>query len=236
MLTEEIKKSFPKKTRCKFEIRAIAGTEGRIIADRLLTALKLGGLDAGIVETAHAPREGILIESDHKHAGAALALQSALLAVKTEAQLLVHRTSQANVVVLHMGGEANAVKTPEAKSIVLVVEDDPELRGFVTMVLEREGFKVVEAGDAIQADEVWARTPNIEAMVADLWMPGLSGFDLAVLLRFRKPDLKVIFVSGLDPHPTGKEVELMANAPLLKKPFAREELVAAVRRALGKEQ
>jgi two-component system cell cycle sensor histidine kinase/response regulator CckA len=114
-----------------------------------------------------------------------------------------------------------------------MVDDEHEARALMAVILEREGFRIIEAADAVEADKQWHRVGKIDLLLTDLWMPGLSGFDLAVLMRYRQPELKVVFVSGLNPRPTTKEFGLMANAPLLTKPFTREQLISAVRQALN---
>jgi hypothetical protein len=103
VLAEQLQKSFKGKSRAKLEIRAVAGTEGRATADRLLASLRLGGLDAEIVEVPMSPREEILVECSHDTAGTALSLQSAFLAAGTPVQLLVHNKAKPRTIVLHLG-------------------------------------------------------------------------------------------------------------------------------------
>lgn len=103
-LAEQIKKAFETRARCKIEIRATKSGEGNSAANRLLHALRAGGLEATIItgDTA-APPSALLIESAHEFAGQALALQSAFKGAGLEAQLLVHRKSDPDCIVLHLG-------------------------------------------------------------------------------------------------------------------------------------
>src|SRR5688500_18870804 len=101
---------------------------------------------------------------------------------------------------------------------ILVVEDEHDMRALLAFLLEKEGFHVVEAADAIEADRQWMRHPKIDLAIIDIWLPGMSGIDFAALLRFRRSDVKIIFISGMNPKPTEENFKQM-SAPLLTKPF-----------------
>jgi hypothetical protein len=107
VLAEHIKKSVRGKAKCKIEIRTVAGAKGRQTAERLSATLRLGGLEAEIIETGSSPRGDILIETSPECANTALSLQSAFLAWGAQAQLLVHQKSAPRTVVLHIGEQAS---------------------------------------------------------------------------------------------------------------------------------
>jgi CheY-like chemotaxis protein len=110
---------------------------------------------------------------------------------------------------------------------VLVVEDDPDIRECVKLILEDEGFAVVTAANGVEAEEELARIGCPCVMLLDLMMPVMSGWELLEHLRKNgslKRGLHVVVVSasstkGLDPA-----VDVMA------KPVRLDQLIAAVRR------
>jgi hypothetical protein len=106
VLAEQIKRTFPRKTGFKIEIRAVADSQGRAVAERLLASLRLGGLNAELVEGPAPPREDILIETSHEMAGLALTLQSAFISARIPVQLLVQKKPKPKVIVLHVGSLA----------------------------------------------------------------------------------------------------------------------------------
>ena len=111
---------------------------------------------------------------------------------------------------------------------VLLVEDDPEVRGLFSRFLERAGYTVIEAADGRDALEIFeARHDDIDLVITDVVMPNVSGPALTTAIRARRPDVKVLFVSGY-----ADELEAgIAHAPhtvLLHKPVTRQILVDQV--------
>lgn len=83
------------------------------------------------------------------------------------------------------------------RPVVLLVEDEPLLRFFVSDVLDDEGFEVIETGNAEEA-LAWLDVHNdVRAILTDIQMPGrLNGLDLAALVRHRWPGILILIVSG----------------------------------------
>ena len=110
----------------------------------------------------------------------------------------------------------------------------PDVRHFAATVLRAGGYQVLEAGSAEQALAVAAEHRGvIDVALTDIVMPGMSGRDLAPLLRARRPSLRILFMSG---HTDDPRVERSARehpASFLAKPFGPGDLLAAVRRALS---
>jgi signal transduction histidine kinase len=111
---------------------------------------------------------------------------------------------------------------------ILLVEDDPEVRGLFSRFLERAGYTVIEAADGRDALETFdSRGAEIDLVITDVVMPNISGPALTSALRARRPDVKVLFVSGYaDELDAG-----IAHAPqtvLLHKPITRQFLVDQV--------
>ena len=123
---------------------------------------------------------------------------------------------------------------PRGTETILVVEDEPSLRLLNRIVLERQGYQVLEAAHGVEALEVWERhAGRIHLLLTDLVMPeGLSGLELAARLRKRSPDLPVIFTSGYSAEMAGRELSLEPGQYFLQKPTPLPELLETLRRCL----
>jgi CheY-like chemotaxis protein len=112
---------------------------------------------------------------------------------------------------------------------ILVVDDDPDVRGFIVEALEEQGYIVREAADGREGiAEIDREAPDL--IVLDFIMPGLSGADVARHARDRRPDQPILFVSGYSETDAVKRTA--PDAPLLAKPFRADALHKAVRAAL----
>lgn len=117
---------------------------------------------------------------------------------------------------------------------VLVAEDEETVRRFVRIVLEKEGFRVLEAENGMDALAVFeAAVPAPDVLLTDVVMPQMGGKELATRLVAAQPGLKVIFMSGFV-----RDSELLEGlndrrAPFLQKPFDIEELARIVRAAVA---
>jgi DNA-binding response OmpR family regulator len=111
---------------------------------------------------------------------------------------------------------------------VLVVEDDPAIRRLVTMVLQRQGYRVETAADGLEA-VIKLGVTDYDVIVLDLMMPNLDGFTFMSTLAENDPERlrKVIVTSAASP---GVIRERMRGAPftLLPKPFDIRELIERV--------
>jgi PAS domain S-box-containing protein len=115
---------------------------------------------------------------------------------------------------------------------VLVVEDRQVVRELTRDVLESAGFDVIAvAGGREALDEVAASQP-FDLLLTDVVMPEMSGPELAVKLRAKRPDLPVLYMSGYtDDVLSAHELAQDATA-FLRKPFGNAELVTAARTLL----
>ncbi|GJD87592.1 Sensor histidine kinase RcsC [Methylobacterium hispanicum] len=105
---------------------------------------------------------------------------------------------------------------------VLVVDDDPEVRHVTASFIRRFGYREVEAESGAAAVGILERE-TFDLVVADLAMPGMSGVDLANLVRTRWPDLPLLILTG---H--AEAVEIPEDLPVLAKPFQSAELARRV--------
>ncbi|MEO6525638.1 MAG: PAS domain-containing protein [Gemmatimonadaceae bacterium] len=117
---------------------------------------------------------------------------------------------------------------------ILVVEDEPSVRGVVCAVLERHGYRVLEAGSAAAALVRWEeRTEPIDLLLTDLVMPGgMSGAELGQALLARQSDLRIIYTSGYSHDVVTRQLDLAPGRNFLQKPCSMHELAATVRRRL----
>jgi CheY-like chemotaxis protein len=111
---------------------------------------------------------------------------------------------------------------------VLVVEDEPAVRGVIRTVLEEAGYSVVEAGSGDSAmDALRSTDPGIHLLLTDIVLPGSSGRDVARSAVEARPDLPVVFMSGY------RDSVLGPDSWFLEKPFTADALLDVVARALG---
>lgn len=129
----------------------------------------------------------------------------------------------------------NAQPAPQAPPpLVYVVDDDDAVRDSLQLLLEAEGYAVSAygRGDAFLADCDPARAG---ALVLDLNMPGLSGFEVMSELAARRVRLPTVVVSGWLPADAGARRQVIAAGAraLIEKPFDTRRLVTAVGAAMG---
>lgn len=117
---------------------------------------------------------------------------------------------------------------------VLLAEDDRSLRRLLEVVLERAGYKVIPAGDGLEAMKL-ALSTRIDIVVTDATMPNLSGHEFCRFLRNSQTlaHLPVILLSGQDRREQ-KENEELVDA-FLAKPVSGEDLVACIEKLLARK-
>lgn len=124
-------------------------------------------------------------------------------------------------------------KMPVGTETILLVEDEPELRGLASMILRQSGYKVLEAADGNSALQlIEGKLGTVDLVLTDLVMPHLGGVELAQELRQREPKLRVLYMSG---YTDGCVAELHNHDPrarLLQKPFMADTLAQTVREVL----
>jgi CheY-like chemotaxis protein len=126
--------------------------------------------------------------------------------------------------------EPISASVPMAPQSVLVIDDDPDVRGFVVAALEEQGYRVRQASNGRDGlASIEQETPDL--VVLDFIMPGLSGADVARQILDKRPDQPILFVSGYSETDAVKRTA--PEAPLLAKPFRAEALQKAVRGALS---
>jgi CheY-like chemotaxis protein len=115
---------------------------------------------------------------------------------------------------------------------VLVVEDEPVIRGLVRGMLERSGFTVLDAGNGDDAILLAATGTRIDLLLTDVVMPSMSGCALAERLQAMLPLLRVLFTSGYSACALREHGMLDHDSRILEKPYAADTLRQSVRDAL----
>jgi CheY-like chemotaxis protein len=133
--------------------------------------------------------------------------------------------------------EAGDTDTPLApasrKGLVLVVDDEADIRTIMAEVLELQGYTVLQAADAPQAlRQLQHARPDM--LVTDIGLPdGMNGRQLADQVRVQWPQLPVLMVTGYAESTVMKNETLPAQMELLTKPFAMHALVGKVEAMLA---
>ena len=130
--------------------------------------------------------------------------------------------------------EATAADAPTENVLVLLVEDQAEVRNVVRNHLAALGCHVLEAESGHEAADMIERVPAIGAVLSDVIMPGgMDGFALARFVRRLRPNLPLLLMSGYSEQQCPRPADLMTT--VLPKPFSREQLGRALRAALGRD-
>lgn len=118
----------------------------------------------------------------------------------------------------------------EEKSTILLVDDDADTRASMLRVLEKKGYRVLDADGPERATET-AREhgDEIDVVVLDVIMPGMSGISVADRLQDAIDDLRILYVSGYIEGELPERHETPGRSAFLQKPFTVEQLLAEVR-------
>jgi len=125
------------------------------------------------------------------------------------------------------GNGLHSALPPEQHRSVLLVEDDPSLRRYLEVVLERAGHNVVPACDGLEAMKVLL-TAKVDVVVTDALMPNLDGYELCRFVRNSEQlvHLPIILLSALDPKNSTDQSEQVDA--FLAKPVSPEDLLACI--------
>ena len=116
---------------------------------------------------------------------------------------------------------------------VLVVEDDPALRGLTARILQANGYNVLTASNGVEALEVaMAYSGPIDMVATDVVMPKMGGRALVERLMETREDIKVLFMSGYTSDEVIRLGVLNGRTAFLQKPFASNRFVSIVRDVL----
>ncbi|MCP4621206.1 MAG: PAS domain S-box protein [Bradyrhizobium sp.] len=116
---------------------------------------------------------------------------------------------------------------------ILCVEDDLDVRQFVTIQLESLGYKAVVAANAAEALAIAGRGTPFDLLFTDIVMPGsMNGRQLAERMMAERPSLRVLFTSGYAHGAMHAQGRVGQGIPMLTKPYRKAELARMLRRCL----
>jgi len=125
---------------------------------------------------------------------------------------------------------------PRGSEIVLLVEDDPSVRGLAARVLGEQGYTVLEAADGEEAMHI-AHKPiikEIHLLLTDVVMPHMGGKELVERFKALYPSVKILFISGYTDTAVTLQALLASDFPFLQKPFSPIALAKKVREVLDR--
>jgi PAS domain S-box-containing protein len=126
-------------------------------------------------------------------------------------------------------GHVAAATATQHGETVLVVEDEPVVRGLIVEVLNDLGYNAMEAADGPSGLEILQSRRKIDLLVTDIGLPGLNGRQVADAARTLRKDLKVLFMTGYAENAALAAGFLEPGMAMITKPFAMEVLAARIR-------
>jgi signal transduction histidine kinase/ActR/RegA family two-component response regulator len=120
----------------------------------------------------------------------------------------------------------------EAVERIMIAEDQEALRHLVSRILEKQGFLVTVAANGVEALQLFEEGEEIDLLLSDVVMPGMSGLDLARRVRERRPDLPVILMSGHIPDEQDRKTIEQGSMAFIGKPFSADILLQQVQAQL----
>jgi len=121
---------------------------------------------------------------------------------------------------------------PDGKESVLVVEDDPALRGLACTLLRQRGYQVRESADALDALRLLGKDWAFDLVVSDVVMPRMNGKDLCDQIKRRAPKTRVLLMSGYTDDALVQNGVLTNELAFLEKPFSPGQFARKVREVL----
>ena len=144
----------------------------------------------------------------------------------TTVRLLLPRSTQPVVTHSDMPGTE---ETPQSDRLILVLEDEADVRQTLCEQLHQLGYITLEAETGQQALQLLEASPDIEMFISDLMLPGeLSGAEVINHVRVHFPHLPLLLMSGQDLRPAHNPA--LPDVELLRKPFTRAQLAQALRK------
>ena len=114
---------------------------------------------------------------------------------------------------------------------ILIIDDEEQIRSMLRLMLERDGYEVVEAPDGIEGIKAYRQKPA-DLIITDLIMPNKDGIGMIIELQKEFPDVKIIAMSGgglNKPEGYLKGAKKLGAACTLTKPIDREKMLRAVK-------
>jgi CheY-like chemotaxis protein len=123
-------------------------------------------------------------------------------------------------------------RSPGFMPVILVVEDDPDIRDLLTMLLEGEGYSIVEAADGQDA-LMLALGREVDLVLLDIAMPRLTGTEFCLAYRNRGGHAPVVLITAAENEAVAAAVETCGAVGHIRKPFDLEQVLVVVERYAG---
>ena len=134
-----------------------------------------------------------------------------------------------------LGERVEVKEIPRGTETILVVEDEEEVRKLAVRILERQGYKVLEASQGLDAFLIAEKYEDlIHLLVSDVVMPKISGRELADRIAEIRPEIKVLYMSGYTDNAIVHHGVLGEGMEFIQKPFTVDGLIRKVREVLDK--
>jgi DNA-binding NtrC family response regulator len=118
------------------------------------------------------------------------------------------------------------IKDKKSKK-VLIVDDNDNFRRFILRVLIKEYENVYEAKDASTALDIFEKE-NFDLIILDIFIPKMSGIDLAKKILSKNENVKFIIISGYTDNIDDAPDDVKKNSIFLQKPFTPQKLIEAI--------
>jgi DNA-binding NtrC family response regulator len=117
---------------------------------------------------------------------------------------------------------------------ILIIDDEPQIRSMLRLMLERVGYEVIEAADGMEGIRQYRDNPA-DVIITDLIMPNKDGIGMIIELKKEFPQIKIIAMSGGGVNrPEGylDGAKKLGASRTLTKPIDRDEMMSAVKETL----
>ena len=118
---------------------------------------------------------------------------------------------------------------------VLVVEDEPVVRGVIVEMLQDQGFRTLQAADGPSGLRILRLNERIDLLITDVGLPGMNGRQLADQARETRPDLKILFITGYAENVAIANGFLQPGMEMITKPFDLDNLSQRIRQMVSEE-
>ena len=116
-------------------------------------------------------------------------------------------------------------------ALILIIDDEPQIRSMLKLMLERDGYEVAEAPDGVEGIRIYRQNPA-DLIITDLIMPNKDGIGVIIDLKKEFPNVKIIAMSGgglNKPEGYLKGAKKLGAACTLTKPIDRGEMLRAIK-------
>ncbi len=125
-----------------------------------------------------------------------------------------------------------SVSLQRGSEVILVAEDDEEVRIYIHDILRLFGYTVIEAADGDEAVRIFTQHPEVDLLLLDVVMPGKNGKEVLDAIRALAPNIKALFLSGYSADIISRQGVLDEGINFLSKPVSPEELLIRIREIL----